>query len=290
MGRSGTHVLCSWNTMKGSVEKPLGYREFQASPCHRGQLLSTLQDTPQTHLLWAMVSNQLYIIKRHYHSSLFTSLVVFIAIFNYVNSHVQHFASFFSSPQSKLYQILSHQRIFLKFFINEISAVILMILSGKVQPYPSLYFSCPWTARNQSGTGKSPEKCETCTRSSQCSSVPMEDDFLGFGQERIDKLGNVILSHDFRVTKVIFNSINFWPFSKYLSDIWICIAEQCIKKIETITLLDFISNTFEGIYFMAIQIYRCCFLLQIYFFFFFSLKGLLKSHFTMSCWEVGSGC
>ena len=142
MGRSGTHVLCSQNTMKGSVKKPLVYREFQASPCHRGQLPSTLQDTPQTHLLWNIVSNPLYIIKPHQHSALFTSLVVFIAIFNYVNSHVQRFA-FFSSPQSKLYQIRSHQRIFLKFFFNEISAVILMILSGKAQPYSSLYFSCP---------------------------------------------------------------------------------------------------------------------------------------------------
>lgn len=143
MGRSGTHDLCSRNTMKGSVKKPLVYRECQASPCHCGQLLSTLQDTPQTHPLWDIVSNQLYIIKPHYHSTLFTSLVVFITIFNYVNSHVQRFASFFPSPQSKLYQILSHQRIFLKFFISEIAAVILMILSGKIQPYSSLYFSCP---------------------------------------------------------------------------------------------------------------------------------------------------
>lgn len=154
-----------------------------------------------------------------------------------------------------------------------------MILSGKVQPYSSLCFSCPWTARNQSGTGINPEKCGTCTWSSQCSGVPTEDDFLGFGQERIDKLGNVILSHDFKVTKIIFNSINFWPLSKYLSDIWFHNAEQCIKKIEAITLLDSISNTFESIYFMATQIYICCFLLQMYFF--FSQRTFEKSLHTV---------
>lgn len=193
------HTICAHGTpWRGVWRSPWCNWECQASPCHCGQLLSTLQDTPQTHPLCDIISNQLYIIKPHYHSTLVTSLVVFITIFNYVNSHIQHFASFFPSPQSKLYQILSHQRIFLKFFINEIAAVILMILSGKIQPYSSLYFSCPWTARNQSRTGKSPEKCETCTWSSQCSSVPMEDDFLGFGQERIDKLGNVILSHDLK--------------------------------------------------------------------------------------------
>lgn len=92
-----------------------------------------------------------------------------------------------------------------------------------------------------------------------------------------------------KVTKIIFNRINFWPLSKCLSDIWICNAEQCIKKIAWHHIAWLCKQyIWRHLFHGYPNIYICCFLLQI--FFFLSLKGLLKNHFTMLCWEVGSGC
>lgn len=154
MGRSGTHDLCSRNTKEGEVKKPLRYRECQASPCHCVSFSPLCKIHLKTHPLWDIVSNQLYIIKPSLPQHPFTSLVVFITIFNYVNSHVQRFASFFPSPQSKLYQILSHQRIFLKFFISEIAAVILMILSGEDSTLFFFVFQLPMNCKESEGTEK----------------------------------------------------------------------------------------------------------------------------------------
>lgn len=82
-------------------------------------------------------------------------------------------------------------------------------------------------------------------------------------QESVNNLGNTILSHHFRITKIIFSKISLVVFQvNILLILEFVIQDSVLKKIEIIMLLD-IPKEHTGRHFISwnSQMYICHFLL-----------------------------